>query len=520
MSTLTEWFAFLDQPWGTAILAAAILLLAWPVGRLLSALVVRLFKRTRLDERLAALWEQADAARIDLRLRQIVRLLILLLAAWIAWGVLRGNAEIAAWLDTAFVAVAGVLGLPVVVYTLDVLMVAGLTWLLVRAIRWRRAASLRVDDRIESERGRRLRSITIQKVQLITAQRLAAILKLVARYLGLVVDLLLVLVYLTVLFSIFPQTRGLVNTLLTGVFDALSRGWQSFVDYLPSLINLIVIALVTHFGLRLVRFLFGEVGKGTIVLPNFDTDWAQPTYQLVRVLIIALALVVAFPYIPGSDSPAFQGISIFIGFLVSLGSSSFVANIIAGVVLTYTRAFRLGDRVKIGETIGDVLEKSLLVTRVRTIKNVEITIPNSIVLSSHIVNYSSNSQKNMGLILHSTVTLGYDVPWREVHQALIQAALNTPDILAEPRPFVLQTSLDDYYVSYEINAYTNTPHRMAVIYSDLHQNIQDACNAAGIEILSPAYNALRDGNHSTIPGEHLPPDYRPPGFRIDRDKPE
>ena len=135
--------------------------------------------------------------------------------------------------------------------------------------------------------------------------------------------------------------------------------------------------------------------------PRILAEWAEPTYQIVRVLVIALAVVMAFPFIPGSDSSAFQGVSIFIGFIFSLGSTSVVANIIAGVVLTYTRSFHPGDRVKIADTVGDIIERSLLVTRIRTIKNVEITIPNSMILSSHVINYSKSS-KEMGLILNTT----------------------------------------------------------------------------------------------------------------------
>jgi small-conductance mechanosensitive channel len=182
-------------------------------------------------------------------------------------------------------------------------------------------------------------------------------------------------------------------------------------------------------------------------------------------------------------------------------------------VLTYARAFRVGDRVQIANTVGEVIDKGLLVTRVRTIKNVEITIPNGMVMGSHIINYSTASQEH-GLILNTTVTLGYDISWRLIHETLIKAARATNGILPEPRPFVLQTSLDDFYVSYELNAYTDQPNKMAVVYSDLHQNIQDFCNEAGIEILSPHYKALRDGNPSTIPSDYQPRDYQAPPFQV------
>ncbi|HSH14200.1 MAG TPA: mechanosensitive ion channel family protein, partial [Desulfurivibrionaceae bacterium] len=251
----------------------------------------------------------------------------------------------------------------------------------------------------------------------------------------------------------------------------------------------------------------------SIKLPNFPADWAQPTYKIGRFLVIAFTAVVVFPYLPGSDAPAFKGVSLFIGVLFSLGSTAAVANVVAGIILTYMRAFVIGDRVKIADTIGDIIEKTLLVTRVRTIKNEDITIPNAMVLGSHIINYSSSARER-GLILHTTVTIGYDVPWRQVHELLLGAARASENILAEPPPFVLQTSLDDFYVSYQLNAYTDQPNRMALTYSALHQNIQDRFNAAGVEIMSPHYAALRDGNQVTVPEENLAKSYVAPAFRL------
>jgi small-conductance mechanosensitive channel len=186
---------------------------------------------------------------------------------------------------------------------------------------------------------------------------------------------------------------------------------------------------------------------------------------------------------------------------------------VAGVVLTYMRPFRIGDRVKIADTMGDIMEKTLLVTRVRTIKNVDVSIPNAMVLSSHIINFSSSAKKR-GLILHTTVTIGYDVPWKKVHELLVSAAKSSENILDTPEPFILQTSLDDSYVSYELNAYTDKPNLMAKSYSELHQNIQDKFNEAGVEIMSPHYSSIRDGNQTAIPEDYLPKGYVPRPFRI------
>jgi small-conductance mechanosensitive channel len=268
-----------------------------------------------------------------------------------------------------------------------------------------------------------------------------------------------------------------------------------------------------RYFLRLLRVIFTEIQTGRINFSGFHKDWAQPTYKLSRFLIIVLAVVLISPYMPGFGSPAFQGISIFFGLLLSLGSTAAIANIVAGSALTYMRPFKVGDRVKIADTMGDVVEKTLLITRIRTIKNVEVTIPNSMVLGSHMINFSVMAEEGR-LILYTSVTIGYDVPWRQVHDLLISAALATTGILKEPAPFTLQTSLNDFSVTYELNAYTKDVQNLLRIQSDLHQNIQDKFNEAGVEIMSPTYSAIRDGNQVTIPGNYLPTTYEAKGFRI------
>lgn len=330
-------------------------------------------------------------------------------------------------------------------------------------------------------------------------------------------SLLALYLALPLLFNIFPQTKTYTYTLLNWIITPAKSVLMGIIHYLPNLFTILVIYLFTRYTIRGIKFLATEIETGKLVINGFFADWAQPTYNIVKFLLYAFMVVVIFPYLPGSNSPAFQGVSVFLGILFSLGSSSAIANIVAGLVITYMRPFRIGDRVKIGEITGDVLEKTMLVTRIRTIKNEEITVPNSSVLSNHTVNYTLGAEQS-GIILHTTVTLGYDVPWKTVHQSLITAALRTDLILGDPAPFVLQTGLEDFYVAYQINAYTKEPSRLAVIYSNLHQNIQDCCNEAGIEILSPHYRAVRDGNMSTIPQDYLPKDYTPPAFGFEQKK--
>jgi small-conductance mechanosensitive channel len=366
---------------------------------------------------------------------------------------------------------------------------------------------------LESWHGVYIRSIRIQKLELVPAERISSLLFATARVSRLVISLALLYAYVTTVTNFFPWTRGYSQTLIGYLLTPLRIVWNALTSYVPDLFFVVVIFAVAYYVTKFVKFLFAEVANGSLSIPGFFAEWAMPTYRIVRFLIIAFTLVVAFPYLPGSKSPAFQGVSIFFGVLLSLGSSSAVANVVAGSVLTYTRAFQLGDRVQIGDTVGDIVQKTLLVTRIRTIKNVDVSIPNGIVLSSHIVNFSS-AAKQEGLILHTSVTIGYDAPWRHVHELLISAAGSTANIVPHPKPFVLQTSLNDFYVSYEINAFTDRPNLMAQTYSDLHQNIQDKFFEAGVEIMSPHYFGVRDGNRAAIPAEYVPRSYVAPAFRI------
>lgn len=326
---------------------------------------------------------------------------------------------------------------------------------------------------------------------------------------------LIFIVYLSlpVLFSIFPATEAYTTTLLRWILTPAKLAIMGFVDFLPSLITIIVIIVIFRYSIKIIKFFFDEIKKENIKIDGFYNDWAMPTFNIIRLLMYAFMLVIIFPYLPGSDSPIFKGVSVFVGVLFSLGSSNAIANMVAGLVITYMRPFKIGDFIKIGDVSGEVIEKTALVTRIRTPKFEDITIPNATVLSSTSTNFSANTkQATNGLLIHTTVTIGYDVPWKDIHKALIDAALKTDMTEKTPEPFVLQTSLDDFYVSYQINVYTKEPTKQPRIYSSLHQNIQDSFNAAGIEIMSPHYSALRDGNTTTIPENYLKPDYEAPSF--------
>lgn len=320
-----------------------------------------------------------------------------------------------------------------------------------------------------------------------------------------IVVLLLVFFYLELVLSLFPWTRAYAVPMLDLVLAPLRSIGSAVLDYLPKLVFLIILFFVARYALNLLRVFFLAIQRGRITFAGFDPDWALPAYKIARVAVVAFTVVVAYPYIPGSESPAFKGVSLFLGVVFSLGSSSSIANIVAGYMVIFRRAYKVGDRVKIGEQVGDVVEVRLQATHLRTIKNEEIIVPNSLVLNTQVTNYSSLAKKG-GLILHTTVTIGYDAPWRQVHAMLLLAAERTGGLLRNPEPFVLQTALNDFYVSYELNVYTDQPLKMVQIYSDLHRNIQDAFNEHGVQIMSPHY--LGDPSQAKIvPREQW---YRPP----------
>ena len=357
--------------------------------------------------------------------------------------------------------------------------------------------------------------IQIGNVEIISSSNISFFWLRVLRIIRLLVLFLLLFNYATFVLRLFPWTRVFGESILGYFYQSLELVLSSIAQYLPNAFIIAIIIFITYYLIGLIKPFFTAIERGNLVIPGFYTDWAKPTYNILLVIIIAIAAIVAFPYLPGFDSPAFRGVSVFLGLLLSLGSTSAIANVIGGIILIYTRAFRIGDHIQVGEVIGDLIEKNFLVIRICTPTNKIITIPNSSLLSSNVINFSISSRElNRNLIIQTTITLGYDLPWRKAHKTLIEAALETEHILKEPAPFVLQTSLDNFYISYQLNAYTNQPNLMVIIYSELHQNIQDKCNEAGIEILSPSYTSLRDGNTTTIPENYLPSDYVAPPFRV------
>ncbi|SNB03442.1 putative small-conductance mechanosensitive ion channel MscS1 (fragment) [Flavobacterium psychrophilum] len=413
------------------------------------------------------------------------------------------NAIISYKKETSFATLAKEIGLAILV----LIIIVGIFFYIIKFFNW-------IGNKIQFEENKRIKGIKIGNYNLFDAKRQVLALLSLNRVIKWLFILLLIYIALPILFGIFPWTEHFTDTLFGYILNPTKQIILGFWNYLPNLFTIIVIYIVFKYILKGIHFLKIEIENDKLHLAGFYPDWANPTYQILRLVLYAFMFVLIFPFLPGSNSPIFQGVSVFLGVLFTFGSSGSLSNIVAGIVLTYMRLFKIGDRVKIGDVVGDVIEKSMLVTRIKTVKNEVISIPNTTVMSSHTINYSNEAEAGNGLILHTTVTIGYDIPWKIMHQVLLDASDRTDLLLKEPKPFVLQTSLDDFYVSYQINAYTREANKQSGIYSQLHANIQDCCNEAGIEILSPHYRQMRDGNRVTIPNDYLDKDYQAPSFNV------
>jgi small-conductance mechanosensitive channel len=367
-----------------------------------------------------------------------------------------------------------------VLRTVAALAVCVVALLLLRWISRRTAAG------VERRFRRRVQKLAIGSFEFVRADRLWSYLRAVLRGLRLFVGLTIAFFFLEYSLRQFPWTRGTAAQLDDWVIGPVRVIGKGLLGFVPNLIFLVILYFFTRWALRLLRLFFDGVGSGEVVLEGFYPEWAAPTFKLVRLAVVVFAVVVAYPYIPGSGSDAFKGISIFLGLVFSLGSTSSISNIIAGYTMTYRRLFREGDRVRIGDVFGTVTKIRLQVTHICTPKNEEAVLPNSSILNAEVINYSTMA-KSEGLILHTAVGIGYETPWRQVEAMLLLAAERTPGLAAGRQPFVLQTALGDFAVTYELNVHSDDPDRMLFQYADLHRQILDVFNEYGIQIMTPAY---------------------------------
>ncbi len=344
----------------------------------------------------------------------------------------------------------------------------------------------RLNGFLERRVKRYMENLETRSQRIFRGEQLWGLLLGALQMLRVLVVMFLVYVFVNFALSLFPQTRYTAHTLLQFVASPLGGMVDAVINFIPSLVFLVVLFFITRYELKLARVVFAAIDNKRLQIKRFEADWAWPTYRIVRVGIILFALVIAYPFIPGSESAAFKGVSVLLGVLFSLGSTSVISNVIAGYTMTYRRAFRIGDRVKIGATVGDVAEMRVLVTHLRTPKNEEVVIPNSTILNGEVTNYSTMA-RDQGLILHTTVGIGYDVPWRQVEAMLLLAAERTEGFLKEPTPFIRQKSLADFAVNYELNAYCDDASRMMELHTEMCRNIQDVFNENGVQIMSPVY---------------------------------
>jgi small-conductance mechanosensitive channel len=308
------------------------------------------------------------------------------------------------------------------------------------------------------------------------------------RLLAWAVALLLVYQWAALVLEFFPYTRPWGEELFDNLLRGLSGFASGILHAIPGLLFVALIFFVTRFIVRVVRAFFDGVQAGRIGVGWVDDTTARPTGRLLIAIIWLFSLVAAYPYIPGSDSEAFKGIGVFVGLMLSIGASGVVNQAVSGLMLMYTKGLRPGEFVQVGETEGTVTSVGFLTTRIETLRNVEVTLPNAFLVGNVTKNYSRLAA-NGGVRLTTSVTIGYDTPWRQVRAMLQIAAERTQLVQRDPAPRVVQTALQDFYVEYTLVVCVADPKLKLIVLDELHANIQDVFNEYGVQIMSPNYEA-------------------------------
>jgi small-conductance mechanosensitive channel len=354
----------------------------------------------------------------------------------------------------------------------------------------------------------KIKPLTIKKIKVLTTKQILNILLLLLRVLKYVFMAIQLFLTIPIVFSLFPQTKGLASTIFSYILNPLKNIFFGIIGYIPNLITIAMIVAVTHYVLRGLKFFSSQITRGKLVIHGFYADWSEPTFNILRVLLWAFTVAIVYPYLPGSESRIFQGVSVFVGLIFSLGSSSAIGNLVAGLVITYMRPFKIGDRIQIKDITGFVVEKTLMVIRIKTHKNEYVTFPNLMILNSSIINYNTSSDEDEeGLLLYADITFGYNTPWQTVQKNLVAAALKTGHVQKSPKPFVLQTAMNDFYANYQINLYTKEVDKVPAIYSELYENIQTVFHEAGIDMTAAHYrinlpaDAYRPPKGPAVPGK-------------------
>jgi small-conductance mechanosensitive channel len=349
----------------------------------------------------------------------------------------------------------------------------------------------RLNIKIENSGSEKIKPLTIKNLRVLTSRQIINAIQFLMKILKYVITIFQLFITVPIVFSLFPATKNLASTIFGYILTPVKNIVLGVIRYIPNLFTIVIIIIVTRYVLKGLKFFASRISRGKLVLPGFYADWADPTYKILQVLLWAFTVAIVYPYLPGSESRVFQGVSVFVGVIFSLGSSSAIGNLVAGLVITYMRPFKAGDRVMIKDITGFVVEKNLMVVRLKTHKNEYVTFPNMMILGSNIINYNTSMDEDEeGLIIYAEITFGYSTPWQTIHDILISAALATDFVQKRPKPFVLQTKMDDFYARYQINCYTKEIQKIPSIYTALYENIQNGFREAGIDMTAAHYRVI------------------------------
>ena len=342
--------------------------------------------------------------------------------------------------------------------------------------------------------GGRLKPLVIKDYELLSLMQVKKIMLFLTRVLQVLLVILQLIISLPLLFSIFPETEKFTWNMINYVWEPLRDMGIAIFYYIPNLVRIILVVILVRWILKGLRHITDAIASGSLKFDKFYQDWAEPTYQIVRIFIITFSVVVIWPWLPGSDTGIFKGVSIFVAALFSLGSTTTIGNLISGIIITYMRPFLIGDYVRIGEREGVVVEKNAFITRLRDIKGNMITVPNNSMLSQQTVNFTAAARQNGGSIVHSEFTFTYKVPRQTIEKFLLIGADRCELLLKEPKPFVLVTSLEDFYTRYEINGYTLETDRLFEVYSQLHKHILDVFRENDLDPTSSHFIKMEELN--------------------------
>jgi small-conductance mechanosensitive channel len=364
---------------------------------------------------------------------------------------------------------------------LATLLFAALLWIIIRVNGW-------AGRRLSAAAAAHSQKLHVSGVRLLDAAHVLLMTRRLIILAAWVLALVLASGWLTFVLEQFPYTRPWGEQLEGNLLEVLKQVALAIVGALPGLLFVVVIFVIARAIIRAAEVFFRRVEAGRLDVGWIDADTSRPTRRIFNFVIWVFALAMAYPYLPGADTEAFKGLSVLVGVMISLGGASVVGQAFSGLILMYTRAFRRGDYVRIGDNEGTVVELGMFVTRIRTGLGEEIALPNSTVMGTSTKNYS-RAVPGTGYVVDTVVTIGYSTPWRQVHAMLEEAARRTPDIARDPQPFVRQTALSDFYVEYRLVAYTpvETPLQRAEVLGKLHASIQDVFNEHGVQIMSPHY---------------------------------